>query len=423
MLQKNKILEEAREFLVGGVNSPVRALTRPKQLLAIKAEGPYIWDAELGKLVDYVLGYGPLILGHKHPEVVKALKGLIKQGWLFGATTPIEVQLAKKILSHVYPGGKIRFVNSGTEATMLAIRLARAYTNRKYIVKFEGCYHGAHDHVLVSVGSAATHLSIPNSPGIPEEVSRLVLTAPYNNMEIIDKIFDTYGDEIAAVIVEPVLGNYGVIPPVKGFLEHLRKITRLYGSLLIFDEVITGFRLSLGGAQEYYGIKADLVTLGKIIGGGLPIGAVAGPAEIMNLLTPIGKVFNAGTFNGHPLSMTAGLATLKVLEQTGLNKAFEHAKGLEEIINEILSNRNVSFAINRIGAMLQFYIGIEEASDPKQVNLARRDLYEKIHEELVKNGVLIPPSQYEALFTSIVHTHTELEKFHEAFKNSARRIF
>ncbi|MEB3764964.1 MAG: glutamate-1-semialdehyde 2,1-aminomutase [Desulfurococcales archaeon] len=422
MTYKEKLLNRAKKVLVGGVNSPIRALTRPEQLLAVKGKGPYIYDESLGKLVDYVLGYGPLILGHAHPEVKKAIIESIEHGWLYGATSPLEISLAEKILTHVYPGGKIRFVNSGTEATMLALRLARAYTGRNLIVKFDGCYHGAHDYLLVSAGSAAGHLGVPKSPGIPSEVSRLTLIAEYNDPGGLEEIFSKYGDQIAGVIVEPVIGNYGVISPSKGFLLKLRKLTEKYGTVLIFDEVITGFRLSLGGAQEYFGIRADLVTLGKIIGGGLPIGAVAGRREIMDLITPVGKVFNAGTFNGHPLAMAAGLATIRVLEKEGLGRAVDHARALEDIIRESLDSAGITYSVNRIGPMMQFYLGVENVEKPSDIPPQSKDLYTRIHEEMTRHGVLIAPSQLEALFTSIVHGDNEAELFHQAYSNAVRRV-
>ncbi len=422
MVEKEELLKRAKEVLVGGVNSPIRALTRPEQLLVAMGQGPYIYDESLGKLVDYVLGYGPLILGHAHPEVRKAIIEAVEYGWLYGATSPLEISLAEKILEHVYPGGKIRFVNSGTEATMLALRLARAYTGRDLIIKFDGCYHGAHDYLLVSAGSAAGHLGVPKSPGIPLEVSKLTLIAEYNDPGGLEDIFLEYGDRIAGVIVEPVIGNYGVIPPSKEFLFKLRKLTEKYGAVLIFDEVITGFRLSLGGAQEYFGVKADLVTLGKIIGGGLPIGAVAGRREIMDLITPVGKVFNAGTFNGHPLVMAAGLSTMDVLEKEGLGRAVKHARAIEDIIRDILDSAGVTYAVNRVESMLQFYLGVENVEKPSDIPSQSKDLYIRIHEEMTRHGVLIAPSQLEALFTSIVHGDNEAALFYQAYNNAVRRV-
>ncbi len=421
MAGKAELLERASRVLAGGVNSPVRRLYKPP-IVAVGGEGPYIVDAELGRLVDHVLGYGPLILGHRHPEVAEAVAGVLEAGWLYGALTEAEVELAEKVLSHVYPGGKIRFVNTGTEATMLAVRLARAYTGRSMIVKFNGAYHGAHDYVLVAAGSAASHLGVPSSPGVPGECSRLTLVVDYNDVEGLERVFEEHGGEIAAVLVEPVLGNYGVVPPARGFLEAARRLTQRHGSLLVFDEVITGFRLSLGGAQEYYGVRADLVTLGKILGGGFPVGAVAGRSDIVGTLTPEGKVFNAGTFNGHPASMAAGLATLRVLEREGLAAAVEAARAVEDAVRGTLDSLGATYALNRVESMLQFYLGVEEAGSPRQVARADKKAYEAIHEEMARRGVLIPPSQLEAQFTSIVHGEREAEAYAEAFREAARRV-
>lgn len=417
-----RILMEASRYLVGGVNSPVRAFYKPLPLVVARGEGPYIYDVAGRRLLDHVLGYGPLILGHRHPAVLERVRSTLENGWLYGALTIDEVRLAEKILHHIYPGGLIRFVNSGTEATMLAIRLARGFTGRDKIVKFEGCYHGAHDHVLVKAGSAASHLGVPTSKGVPQAVTGLTLVAKYNDPEGLEQVFREHGDDIAAVIVEPVIGNYGVIPPRKEFLQALTSLTREYGSILIFDEVITGFRLSLGGAQEYYGIRADLVTLGKIIGGGFPIGAVAGRREIMELLTPKGPVFNAGTFNGHPVSMAAGIATIETLEKEGLNRASRAARALEEVISDTLRRRVGDYTVNRVESMLQFYIGVDRVETPLDVARADKDAYLKIHEELSRNGVLIAPSQMEALFTSIVHGDAEIELFQEAFEKAVERV-
>ncbi len=417
-----EILRDAGSFLVGGVNSPVRALTKPRPLIVTKGEGPYIYDIEYGELLDNVLGYGPLILGHRHPEVQEEVEKALENGWLYGALAPVEVDLARLILRYVKPGGKIRFVNSGTEATMLAVRLARAYTGRDKIVKFDGAYHGAHDHVLVAAGSAATHLGVPQSPGIPKCVAENVIVAEYNDFEDIEKVFQGHGSEIAGVIVEPVIGNFGVIPPHKGFLQHLRRLTRKHGALLILDEVITGFRLGMRGAQGYYGVEADIVTLGKIIGGGFPVGAVAGNSDIMDMITPKGKVFNAGTFNGHPVTMAAGLATLRVLEREGLSKAVEAAKAFEDIIRDVLDKLGMEYALNRVESMLQVFLGVTNVDSPRKARMANRKLYERLHEEMLRQGVLIPPSQYESIFTSIVHGVREVERFQEAFRVAAGRI-
>ncbi|HID73200.1 TPA: aminotransferase class III-fold pyridoxal phosphate-dependent enzyme, partial [Candidatus Micrarchaeota archaeon] len=295
MGKAGEILERARRVLVGGVNSPVRALVKPYPVVVGRAKGSRIWTVEGEELVDYIMGYGPLLLGHAHPDVARAVAEQLEKGWLYASISEAEVELAERLVSLYKPGGMARLVNSGTEATMTAIRLARGYTGRKYIVKFDGAYHGAHDSVLVSAGSAAGHLGIPSSPGVPEECASKTLVAKFNDEESLERVFDEHGGEIAAVILEPVIANSGVIPPRKGFLDFVVRTARRHGSLVIFDEVVTGFRLSLRGAQEVYGVEADIVTLGKVIGGGFPMGAVVGRREIMMHLTPEGKVFNAGT--------------------------------------------------------------------------------------------------------------------------------
>lgn len=416
----NSIVERAKRVLVGGVNSPARALTKPGPLLVREARGPYLYIDKLGRVVDYILGYGPLILGHAPEPVRIAVEEQLRRGWLYAALAEVEVDLAERIIRHVMPGGKVRFVNSGTEATMTAIRLARGYTGREYVVKFEGNYHGAHDSVLVSAGSAAASLGVPKSPGVPRALASLTLVAPYNDVEAVEKAFEERGDEIAAVIVEPVAGNYGVIPPRRGFLEALRKLTRSYGSLLIFDEVITGFRISMGGAQDYYGVKADIVTLGKVIGGGFPIGAVVAPAEVMSHLTPEGKVFNAGTFNGHPISMVAGLATLRELENGALSKASEAGRVAEEIVREALDRAGVRYAFNRVESMLQFFPGVDVVESPDDVDKADARLYLRVHEELLRRRVLIAPSIHESIFTSSTHDEAVLEETFVVLREAVR---
>ncbi len=416
-----RLFQEAKELFPGGVNSPVRAAVKPYPFYVERAEGAYIYTVDGEKLVDYVLAYGPLILGHRHPEVERAVREQLERGWLYGCPYELEIELAKKILSHVMAKGMVRFVNSGTEATMLAIRLARGYTKRKYIVKFDGCYHGAHDYVLVGAGSAAEHYGVPRSEGVPEEAARLTLVARFNDVDSVEKIMRAHGSQVAAIIVEPVMGNAGVIPPRDGFLKELRRIADEHGSLLILDEVITGFRLGLGGAQEYYGVKADIVTLGKIIGGGFPVGAVVGKREIMENITPSGKVFNAGTFNAHPVTMAAGLATIRVLETgTPYRVAGEAARRVAAALEDAASRHGIEATVNRVESMFQIFFkpgGVWNADDARASN---QKLYMKLHEELLKLGVFIAPSQMEAWFTSLAHTDAVVEAtitaIEEAFK-------
>ena len=411
---------EALEVLVGGVNSPVRAAVRPYPFFVRAAKGPYIYTEDGERLIDYVLGYGPLILGHADERVLRAVESQLEKGWLYGAPTRLEVELARKIVAHVMPGGKVRFVNSGTEATMTAIRLARGSTGRKKIIKFDGCYHGSHDYVLVQAGSAASEYGIPNSAGVPPEAASLTLVARFNDLESAEKAARAAGDDLAAIIVEPVIGNMGVIPPSKDFLRGLREIASTYGALLIFDEVITGFRVSLGGAQEYYGVRADIVTLGKIIGGGFPIGAVVASREIMKNLAPEGPVFNAGTFNAHPISMAAGLATLEVLETTdALSKASRAAGELAEYMEEVGRGK---LTVNRVESMFQAFFGVGEVRSADDARKADRQAYARFHELLRKRGVFVAPSQFEAIFTSAAHTDDAIAETMDAMKQALSEL-
>ncbi len=413
----------AQSLFPGGVNSPIRAAVRPYPFYVERAEGPYLYTVDGEQLVDYVLGYGPLILGHRHPRVEEAVRRQLERGWLYGTPAEGEIRLAEKILSYYHPGGLVRFVNSGTEATMAAIRLARGYTGRKLIVKFNGCYHGAHDAVLVGAGSAAAEFGVPSSQGVPEEVAKLTLIARYNDVDSVEKIMRKHGDQVAAIIVEPVAGNSGVIPPEKGFLEALCELTRNYGALLIMDEVITGFRLGLRGAQGYYGIEADITTLGKIIGGGFPVGAIVGRKEIMSHFTPSGKVFNAGTFNAHPVVMAAGLATIEVLE-TGepYRVAAEAAKAVREALDENAAARGLDYTINHVESMLQIFFTKEPVRSPEDASKSDKKLYQRLHEELLKRGVFIAPSQMEAIFTSGAHNAEAVEKTIDAIREAFRSI-
>lgn len=417
------LYDEAKSLFPGGVNSPVRAAVKPYPFYVEKADGAYIYTVDGEVLVDLILAYGPLILGHKHPKVLERVLEHVSKGWLYGAPSEVEVRLAKKVLWHVMKGGMVRFVNSGTEATMLALRLSRAVTGRKLIVKFDGCYHGAHDYVLVFAGSAAEHYGVPASSGVPEEVARLTLIANFNDFESVERIFKSEGEKIAAVIVEPVMGNMGVIPPKPGFLKHLRELADKYGALLIFDEVITGFRLGLGGAQEYFNVKADIIVLGKILGGGFPIGAVVSRRDIMENIAPLGKVFNAGTFNAHPLSMTAGLATIEVLEEGETYVvAFEASKAIAKAFEEASSEAKINVQVNVVESMLQSFFTDKPVTDAATARLSDRVLYEKFHEEMRKRGVLVTPSQFEAIFTGLPHKGPVLERVIEAIHDSFRAL-
>lgn len=419
MYRSFEMFKEACNIFPGCVNSPVRAAVKPYPFFVEKADGAYIYTVDGEILIDYVLGYGPLILGHRHPHIKKAIEAQLEKGWLYAAPTEIELRFGKKILSYVMPSGMVRFVNSGSEATQLAIRLARGYTKRKYIVKFDGCYHGSYDYVLISAGSAVQHYGVALSDGIPNEILETVLVAEFNNINTVEKIFKKVGNNIAAVILEPIIGNFGVIPARNEFLKDVRKICDEYGSLLIFDEVITGFRIGLGGAQKYYGVSADIVVLGKIIGGGLPIGAVVARKDIASNITPSGKVFNAGTFNAHPFSMAAGLATIEVLENEPVytmcrNSAEEISKVFTETLNNVY--------VNRVESMFQVFFVDKPV---ESVDIARRSnvkLYEFLHLELRKRGVFITPSQFEAIFTSYAHSKEVVEKTIEVIHDVSKLI-
>lgn len=407
----------------GGVNSPVRAFRAVgmEPVFIRRGYGSKIWDEDGNEYIDYVLSWGPLILGHSHPEVVEAIKNQVEKGTSFGACTQLEVLLAEEIVRSIPSVEVVRLVNSGTEATMSAIRLARGYTKRKYIIKFAGCYHGHSDGLLIKGGSGLVTFGVPDSAGVPEEIAGLTIVAPYNGEEKVAEIFAEKGDEIAAVIVEPVAGNMGVVPPKKGFLEALREITKKYGALLIFDEVITGFRLSYSGAQGYYGIEPDLTTLGKIIGGGLPVGAYGGREEIMRLVSPEGPVYQAGTLSGNPLATAAGYATLKVLsENPGIYDKMERlSEKLCRGLKEIMERAKIPVFINRAGSMLTMFFTGEEVKDYDSALKADTMMYAAFFREMLKRGVYLPPSQFESVFLSAAHTEEDVEKTLEAAESAA----
>lgn len=404
MSESKRLFEEAQRVLVGGVNSPVRAAIRPYPFFVREGKGPYLITVDGNRLIDYVLGYGPLILGHAPEAVTRRIVEYVSKGWLYGAPTELEITLAKKIVNHFPSIEMVRFVNSGGEAVATAIRLARGYTGRRKILKFEGCYHGAVDSVLVKAGSAAAHFGSPSSAGVPEDVAKLTLVARYNDLDSVEKIMREEGNDVAAIIVEPIMANYGVIPPRNDFLKGLREVADRFGSLLIFDEVVTGYRLGLGGAQRYYGVKADITTLGKIIGGGFPVGAVGAREEIMSKLSPRGPVFNAGTFNGHPISMIAGLATIEVLETTNAYEiAINASRKLAEGLNDVLGRYGIDHTINWVPTMLQVFFTKGEVIDHETASRSNAKIYLNLHEELLKRGVFIAPSQFEAIFTSAAH--------------------
>ncbi len=410
--RSEELFQEAKRFLPGGVDSPVRAFkavggTPP---FIVRGKGSRIYDADGHEFIDYVCSWGPLILGHAHPRVVEALKKAVERGTSFGAPTELEIILAKMISAAMPSMEMIRFVNSGTEATMSALRLARAYTKRDMIIKFTGGYHGHADGLLVKAGSGVATLGIPDSPGVPSGYAGNTLTAPYNDAGAVEQIFKLHPEEIAAVIVEPVAANMGVVLPQPGFLESLRSLTGRFGSLLIFDEVITGFRVAYGGAQSLYGITPDLTCLGKIIGGGLPVGAYGGRKEIMKMMAPEGPVYQAGTLSGNPIAMTAGIETLKLLGQPGVYDQLElKASSLEKEIVKIATSAGVALHIARIASILTVFFTGSPVVDYESAKKSDSALFSRFFHSLLAGGIYWPPSQFEAAFVSLAHSHEDIQ--------------
>ncbi len=415
------LYEESRRYLVGGVNSPVRAM-KPYPFFVERAEGCRLYDVDDRSYIDYCLGYGPLILGHANPDVMEAVEGRLKDGTLYGTPTELEIEFAKKVVSHVPSAEMVRFVNTGTEATMGAIRLARGFTGRDKFIKFEGAFHGAHDYVLVKAGSGATTHGVPDSAGIPSQTTENTILAPFNDEEAITEIVEKEKG-LACIILEPIIGNVGCVMPKPGYLEFLRKVTSENDVLLIFDEVITGFRLGLGGAQGYYRVTPDITTLGKILGGGLPIGCIASSTEIMEHMAPVGNVYQAGTFNGNPVSATAGLTTLKLLEKQGRYDRLEHLgdrmrKGLEDIS----SDRGIETHVYGVASMFQMYFSKHEVTDYTSALKADKDLFLAYQRELLGRGVFLPPSQFECNFISTAHGDEAIDETLEAMDESLRKV-
>ncbi len=399
------IVEEARRVFPGGVNSPARALPHlSRPLTALRAEGPYLYT-DVGRLTDYCMGFGPLILGHRPKAVLDAVREALENGWLYALLTETEVELGRKIVEHVPSIDMVRFVNSGTEATMNAIRLARAVTGRDLIVKFDGNFHGSHDYVLVKAGSGAATWGTPTSSGIPSDVVRTIMVVPYNEPEPFMRAMKEHGERVAAVIVEPIAANYGLLVPDRDYVKLLREETARHGSLLIFDEVVTGFRVGLGGAQAFYGVLPDITTLGKVIGGGFPIGAFGGKREYMSLVAPSGPMYNAGTFNAHPISMVAGLATIRELERGDAYRVADGAASLmAEGIEEIAGSRGIDVSVNRVASMFQLFFTRGPVRTPESVRKSDVGRYLSLHSVLVRRGVYLAPSQYETNFTSAAHS-------------------
>ena len=407
------LFNQAKTLMPGGVNSPVRAFKNinGNPIFFKKAEGPYLYDADGNRYVDYIGSWGPMILGHSHPDIVNAIKKQAELGTSYGAPTSLESDVASLIIKSVPSIEKIRMVNSGTEATMSAIRLARGFTNRNKIIKFDGCYHGHVDSLLIKAGSGVSTFGLPDSPGIPEDLAKHTITCPYNDTEAFIEIFNSVKDDLATVIVEPIAGNMGFVPGTKKFLQTIRTYTESNNSLLIFDEVMSGFRVSLGGAQEIYNIKPDLTALGKVIGGGLPVGAFGGKKEIMNYLAPEGPVYQAGTLSGNPLAMAAGATLLNLLIAQNPYKVLEEkAKLMLDEMKEIMTTSGIPFSTNQIGGMFGFFFSEKLPKNIDDVSKTNDEMFSSFINACIGNGIYFAPSKYEAGFISATHGDSEIDK-------------
>lgn len=423
--RSSKLFEQAQRSIPGGVNSPVRAFKAVggNPLFIQRAKGSKIYDVDGNVFVDYVLSWGPLIAGHAHPKVIETIRKTLSKGTSFGAPTGLEIRLAEKVLAAFPFMEKVRFVNSGTEATLSALRLARAYTKRNKIIKFEGCYHGHSDSLLVKAGSGATTLGIPDSPGVPPDLARDTLSLPFNNLKEVQKTLEKEGHQIACIIVEPVPGNMGVVLPEDAYLPGLRELTKPFGVLLIFDEVMTGFRVAYGGAQERYGIRPDLTCLGKIIGGGLPVGAYGGKQEIMDLVAPVGPVYQAGTLSGNPIAMAAGLATLNLIgEEKVYKKLEERGQELEEGLLSAARKAGLSIHINRVGSQLTLFFCRGPVTDYATAKQSDTSIFGKFFLAMLRQGIYLPPSQFEAFFLSTAHTSADINKTIAAAQTAFKQL-
>ena len=408
-----KLFEQAKQVIPGGVNSPVRACRSVgcDPVFITRASGAALWDADGNEYIDFVSSWGPMILGHAHPEIVGAINTAAALGTSFGAPTPGEIDLASMVVEALPSVEKVRFVNSGTEATMSAVRLARGYTGKSIVVKFDGCYHGHADSFLVKAGSGVLTLGIPGSPGVPEDIVKHTLSIPYNDILVLEKTLRDKALDIACVIIEPVAGNMGCVAPVPGFLEKLRSLTRELGIILIFDEVITGFRLSYGGAQVYYNISPDLTCLGKIIGGGLPVGAYGGKVEIMDCIAPDGPVYQAGTLSGNPLAMAAGIATLRILQKPGFyEKLNARADRFAEGLVAAAKRTGIDICLNRVESMLTAFFTKTPVTNFETAMLADTKMYAEHYREMLNNGIYLAPSQFEVAFISAAQSDDHLDK-------------
>ncbi|EDO1217211.1 glutamate-1-semialdehyde 2,1-aminomutase [Listeria monocytogenes] len=420
--KSEKAFKEAKKVLPGGVNSPVRAFTSvdASPVFMDHGKGAYITDVDGNEYIDYVLSWGPLILGHADPAVVNAITKAALKGTSFGTPTEIETELAKLVIERVPSIEIVRMVSSGTEATMSAIRLARGYTKREKILKFEGSYHGHGDSLLIKAGSGVATLGLPDSPGVTKGLAADTITVPYNDIEGAKLAFEKYGEEIAAVIVEPVAGNMGVVPPIEGFLEGLRELTTKFGSLLIFDEVMTGFRVDYYSAQGYYVVTPDLTCLGKVIGGGLPVGAYGGKKEIMEQIAPAGSIYQAGTLSGNPLAMNAGFETVRQLTPQHYDVFRTLIKRMEEGLTEISARRQIPLSINKAGSMFGFFFTDQKVINFDTAKTSNLEFFRNYYREMLGQGIFLPPSQFEGVFISTMHTENEIDKTLEAFDTTCK---
>lgn len=424
--KSNFLFEKAKKLIPGGVNSPVRAFKSVGRnpLFISRASGSKIYDVDGNEYIDYVGSWGPMLLGHSHPKILEAIKKVSDDGTSFGAPTELEVKLAELIVQLMPSIEMVRMVNSGTEATMSAIRLARAYTGKNKIIKFEGCYHGHADTFLIKAGSGAMTFGIPDSPGIPEQIAENTLTAKFNDIKSVQELIEKNQNNIAAIIVEPVVGNMGCIPPKEGFLNSLRELCNREKIVLVFDEVMTGFRVAAGGAQELYNIKPDITTLGKIIGGGLPVGAYGGKKEIMELVAPSGPMYQAGTLSGNPIAMAAGYEMLSIIiKEKNIYKLLDDMSSkLETGVKEILKIFKLKYQINRVGSMFTLFFTDEEVYDYDSAKKSDTKKFTRYFNEMLERGIYLPPSQFEAAFISTAHSTEDINRTLQAFEETIKKI-
>ncbi|CAM4154856.1 glutamate-1-semialdehyde 2,1-aminomutase [Jeotgalicoccus halotolerans] len=425
MYNKSKELyDEAVKVMPGGVNSPARAFrsVADHPLFIDHAKGARLYDVDGNEFIDYSLSFGPLILGHADDKVVKSVQDAAVKGTSFGAPTELETTMAELVMERVPSIEMVRMVSSGTEATLAALRLARGYTGKSKILKFEGCYHGHSDSLLIKAGSGVATLGLPDSPGVPEGTAKNTITVPYNDEASLTEAFDKFGDDIAAVIMEPVAGNMGVVPPVEGYLQFVRDLTEKNNTLLIFDEVMTGFRVGYNSAQGYFGITPDLTCLGKVIGGGLPVGAYGGKKEIMERIAPSGDIYQAGTLSGNPLAMSAGLATLSQLTEESYDYFGKLADQLEAGLKKVFAKHDQPITVNRAGSMIGFFLTEGPVTDFDSANTSDLELFRAMYQALLDEGVYLPPSQFEGMFLSTKHTEADIETTINAFDKALSKV-